>query len=31
MADGGNLKKAKLFDNVMGEAFFDIPLHQVII
>ena len=29
IADGGNLKRAKFFENVIGEAFFDIPLHQV--
>lgn len=27
--DGSNLKKAKLFDNVIGKPFFDIPLTQV--
>lgn len=26
---GANLKKAKLFDNVIGKTFFDIPLKQV--
>ena len=25
----GNLKRAKLHNNVIGEAFFDIPLSQV--
>ena len=29
IADGGNLKRAKFFENVIGEAFFDVPLHQV--
>ena len=28
-ADGSNLKKAKMHDNVFGKAFFDIPLSQV--
>jgi hypothetical protein len=26
---GGNVKKAKIHDNVIGEFFFDIPLSQV--
>ena len=30
MADGCNLKRAKFYDNVIGKAFFDIPLTQVI-
>ena len=29
LGDGANIKKAKLHDNVIGEAFFDIPLSQV--
>ena len=28
-ADGSNLKKAKMHDNVIGKVFFDIPLSQV--
>ena len=28
-ADGSNLKKAKMHDNVNGRPFFDIPLSQV--
>ena len=28
-ADGSNLKKANMHDNVIGRAFFDIPLSQV--
>lgn len=28
-ADGSNLKKAKMHDNVIGRAFFDIPLSKV--
>lgn len=26
---GGDLKKAKLYDNVIGKCFFDIPITQV--
>ena len=29
MADGGNLKKAKVHNNVIRPHFFDIPLSQV--
>lgn len=29
LQDGGNLKKAKLHNNVIGFYFFDIPLTQV--
>ena len=28
MKDGGNLKRAKIFDNVIGTTFFNIPLTQ---
>ena len=29
LADGANLKRAKFHQNVIGEAFFDVPLSQV--
>ena len=29
MASGGNLKKAKNYNNVIGKNFFNIPLTQV--
>lgn len=29
LADGGNIKKAKLFNNAMSPHFFDIDIEQV--
>ena len=29
MLNGSNLKRAKFYDNVIGKAFFDVPLSQV--